>query len=172
MKNKIASFSLLMCFGLLMMGCSTDSSSNCPEDFTGALSSDENEFVGTWALSDIVSQVAVDLTDDGVDNPSTEIFDQLPDCQKDVEYIFGSDRGFTVRQQYNATGCTNKLSLDGTFKYVSSQLSFNNACVVQTITVQVNVDFTEFTVNDNYTFNEVDGSTTSSSVVLTYSKSL
>jgi len=117
MNKTILLLGKLMLVGLLMLGCSTDNGSNCPEALTGELTLDELDFVGTWVFTDLVSEKEVDLTDDNVDNPSTDIFSQLEACDKDVDYVFRSDRTYTVRQEYNAQDCDNKLSFDGTWKY-------------------------------------------------------
>ena len=172
MKNRRVALCKILLVGLLMFGCSTDNGSSCPEPFTGALSFEENAFSGTYVLTDIVSENPKDLTNDGIDNASTEIFAQLPDCKKDVDYEFRADRTFTVRQEYNAENCTNKLSLDGTWKYTLGQLSLINECLLQTVEIEVNNDYTEFTISDIYTFNESTGAISQSRVTLTYTKSL
>ena len=174
MKNTVIASIQLMFLGLLMAGCTSTDGSGCPEALTGELTSMENEFVGNWVLTDMVSEEAVDITTDGVDNPSTDIFSQLPDCQKDVEYVFRNDRTYTVRQEYNAENCTNKLSFDGTWKYINGKLELVNPtiCLSQTLNITVNNDTTVFALVDLVTFNDVSGLTVKSNVTLTYEKIL
>ena len=172
MKNRIVLASKFLIMGFLIVGCSTGSDSNCPEDFVGALSSEEEAIVGTWVLTDIVSEEAKDLTDDDVDNPSTEIFDQLSDCNKDIEYLFNSDRAFTLKQGYNADNCSNKFMLNGSWKYVNGQMSFVQSCNTNSVDIFLNNELTVFTIEDVLTFNEVDGTVSTSNVTLTYTKSL
>lgn len=163
--------SKLMFFGLFMLGCSTNDGLSCPEPFTGELSTVENSFVGTWVFSGMTSEEAIDLVDDGIDFPSTDIFSQLPDCQKDVDYLFNSDRSFTVRQEFNTVGCNNKLSIEGTWKYANEKLTLvtPTLCSSQTLDVTLN-GLTEFTITDVLNINDVSGLTVISNVTLTYTK--
>lgn len=173
MKKTVISISKVVLLCLLILGCSTDNGSSCPEPLTGELSTIENEFVGKWVFSGMTSEEAVDLTEDGVDNPSTEIYSYLPDCQKDVEYFFNSDRSYTVRQEYNAANCTNKLSIEGTWMYTNGNLTFvtPSVCLSQTLNITLN-GATEFTISDTVMFNDVSGLTIRSNVTLTYTKTL
>jgi hypothetical protein len=172
MKKTMLIASSVMMMNLLMVSCNLDDGSSCPEALTGGLSDIETEFVGTWVLTNMVSEEEVDLTDDDVENPSTEIFQQLPDCQKDVVYDFESDRKFTLEQEYNATDCQNKLTFDGTWKLTEGKLTFVSQCTSQTIDIVVNDDSTMFTLEDTYFFNDVNGFVISTSVTLTYEKTL
>jgi hypothetical protein len=164
--------SSVMLMSLLMVSCSLNDGSSCPEALTGELSLTESEFVGTWVLTNMVSEEEVDLTDDDVENPSIEIFQQLPDCQKDVVYDFESDRKFIVKQEYNATDCQNKLTFEGTWKLTDTELTFVSQCSSQAIDVVVNDDSTVFTLEDTYFFNDVYGFVISTTVTLTYEKAL
>ncbi len=159
---------------LLFVSCTlnNESSTNCAQDLTGDLSTTESEFVGSWVLTDLVSDVAIDLTDDGVDNPSTEIFDQLSECSKDLVYDFNSNRSFTVKQEYNAVNCDNKLSIDGTWRLIGAQLTLVSLCQAQQINIQLNNEYTMYTLEDTYNFNDVTGNTINTDVTLTYTKTL
>ena len=154
-----------------MVGCSVDKNT-CQSDFTGALSDAETGLVGTWVLTDMVADKEVDLTDDGVENPSTEIFDQLPDCQKDVEYTFDSDRSYMVRQEYNAMDCTNKQTFNGTWSYSNGQLQVVSDCILQTLNIEISGDATTFTLVQLITFNDVYGYMIKGNTTITYTKVL
>ena len=173
MKKIIISIIKLLFLCVLIVGCNTDDGTNCPEPLTGELTTIENGFVGTWVLSGMESEEAVDLIDDGFDNPINDIFSQLPDCQKDVEYFFRNDRSYTVRQEYNAVNCNNKLSFDGTWKYANENLTLvtTTLCSSQTLDVTLN-GLTEFTITDVLNINDVSGLTVRSNVTLTYTKTL
>ena len=171
MKNRIVLASKILLSSLLIVSCSTNDSSSCEQALTGALSTEESGLVGNWILTNMVSEDPVDITTDGVDNSSTDIFGQLDDCDKDVEYIFENDRNFTLKQQFTAENCPNKSSLNGTWKYANDILSLVSACNLQTITILVDGGFTTFSFEGLYTFLEVDGTVTSSNVTLTYTKS-
>lgn len=170
-KLKLMASSAMM-MGLLMVSCNLDEDTSCPKALTGELSFPESEFVGTWVLTNMVSEEEVDLTDDDVENPSTEIFQQLPDCQKDVVYDFESDRKFTVKQEYNAPDCENKLTFEGTWKLSDTKLTFVSQCSSQAIDIVVNDDSTVFTLEDTYFFNDVYGFVVNTKVTLTYEKTL
>jgi hypothetical protein len=46
--------SSVMLMSLLMVSCSLNEGSSCPEALTGELSLTESEFVGTWVLTNMV----------------------------------------------------------------------------------------------------------------------
>lgn len=167
---KLMASSVLM--SLLMVSCSLNDGTSCPEAITGSLSDLENEFVGTWVFTNMVSEEEVDLTDDDVENPSTEIFPQLEDCQKDVVYVFETDRKFNVKQEYNVPDCENKLTIEGTWKLMNGNLTFVAQCSSQTIDVELNEESTIFTLEDNYSFQDVNGFLIMTNVTFTYEKAL
>jgi hypothetical protein len=162
----------VMMMSVLMVSCSLNDGTSCPEALTGELTLIESEFVGTWVLTNMVSEEEVDLTDDNVENPSTEIFQQLSDCQKDLVFDFGNDRAYTIKQGYSATNCENKQSLDGTWKLIEGKLTLVALCTTQLVDIEFNGDNTIFTREDIYTFQDIYGFTINTNVTSTYEKTL
>lgn len=159
----------LMVFFMALAGCTTDNSVECPEDYTGALVSDEEKMVGEWVLTAIVAETAVDLTDDGEDNPSTDIFDQYSDCQRDGAYTFGEDRVYTFKQGLKAEGCEGTVDLSGTWQLAGSTLGLVGACVEQNLVIELNEDDTEFVFKENFNITDVSGNIVQTEVSFTYS---
>ena len=95
MKNfHLILFSLLT--AVTFVGCNSDSGDiNCVDDFTGALDTSEEDFVGTWSLTAITADQAVDITDDNEDNASQDIYMQYEECQQDAVYNFESGRTYS-----------------------------------------------------------------------------
>jgi len=171
MKKSIVLICSVLVINLLSVGCSSvDGESSCSQDLTGALSTTEADFVGTWTLTGLISEIEVDLTDDNMSNPSTEVFSQLPECQKDVVYIFNSDRTFAIQQAYNVEGCPNKALVEGTWKLSGGQLTLVALCSSPRYNIILNSEFTLFTLEDTYNFNDQTGVIINSDVILTYEK--
>ncbi|MBO0323720.1 DUF5004 domain-containing protein [Muricauda sp. CAU 1633] len=170
MKRMIFSVGTLLLMGGFMVSCSTDDgSSDCPEDFTGALVANEEKLVGEWVLSAIVADEAVDITDDDQENPSTDLFAQYNDCQKDGVYTFNANRTYTFEQGLNGTDCQNRGTFDGTWQLSSNTLSFVDACILQNLTITFNGSETEFTFSDDFNITDVNGTTSEVNVSFTYS---
>lgn len=170
MKRTPILVSITLIFSLLFVGCDLNDESSCPSDLTGGLSAIESDYVGTWKMIDMVSEDVVDLTDDNVDNPSTDIYPQLPECQQDIVYEFKSDRSFSIKQAYNVTGCSNKGLVEGTWKLSGGQLTLVALCISQVYNVDVNAENTQFTLEDKFNFNDVSGVIISSNVIITYER--
>ncbi len=128
MKIKLICTSLL---GLLFLSCfKGDDNNYCADNYTGVLSANENFLVGSWSLTAVESDLAVDITDDNEDNPLKDIFVQSTDCQNDAQYIFGTDRSYDIKQGYIAVDCSQKLTTSGTWKLTGENLSITSACNV------------------------------------------
>lgn len=172
MKKFMLMVSCVIMMNFLLVSCSLDDGAACPQAFTGELSVSESEFVGTWVLTNMVSEDEVDLTDDNVENPSTEIFQQLSDCRQDVVYNFQNDRKYSIKQGFNATNCTNKQSLEGTWKLAGNKLSLVTICTLQTVDILINNEVTVFTYEATFTFQDVKGLNINTTVTSTYEKTL
>ena len=61
--------------------------------------------------------------------------------------------------------------LNGSWKYVNGQMSFVQSCNTNSVDIFLNNELTVFTIEDVLTFNEVDGTVSTSNVTLTYAKS-
>ncbi len=170
MKKSIVFVKIIMITSLLFMGCSNDSGPDCPEALTGTLDATETAFVGDWSFIGMVSEDEIDLTDDNEDNPSTNIYDQFEDCQKDLVYSFSNDRSYTLKQGFVATNCTNKAQLNGTWKLAGGVLNFVANCSTSYLNIEFNNDKTEFTFEETYRFVDVNGQIITSKVTFTYGK--
>ena len=156
---------------LLMLGfwsCNSDDQDNCPEDFTGSLSSGEEVLVGKWQLKAIEADDAVDLTDDDTDNPSTDLFAQYRDCQRDALYTFETDRSYVYEQAQRIEDCVEDRVSDGTWQLESNNLSLVSSCSVQTTALSFTTDFSEFTFSVAFKITEADGNTLDTVVDFTY----
>ncbi|WP_318309116.1 DUF5004 domain-containing protein [Flagellimonas crocea] len=168
MKNKFLSIGVLLLTGIVMFSCSSDDGTQCPPDFTGELSTNEEKLVGEWVLSAIVAGEALDLTDDGVDNPSTNLYGQYTDCQQDAVYTFGSQRTFSYEEGQNAEDCTNKIQTSGTWELSSNTLRLTASCTIQSTTVEFNTEATEFSFAETFNVKDVTGTTTQTTIAFTY----
>lgn len=173
MKKYILLASSIVMINLLVVGCSTSNDTqNCIDALTGDLTFSESSLVGNWALTAMVSEEAIDLTSDGTDNPSTDIFEQFSECDRDVVYSFQNDRKFAFRLGYSSTLCDNKESVDGTWKFDQNQLTLVIGCATQTIIIALNSTFTSFNIEGTYSFQDVNGLNVTTKVTSTYTKSM
>lgn len=171
MKRSFVQASSILLLTFLIMGCDIGDDVQCPSPFTGALSSSETDLVGEWVLSAIVAEDAVDLTNDQVNNPSTDIYAQYTACQKDLVYTFNNDRKYKVEQGLMATNCQNKQVLEGTWRLSNNNLSLIVGCATQGFEIEFGEDDTTFSQEATVRFNNVDGFTITTVVVFTYQKS-
>jgi len=169
MKRVVFSIVTLLMMSAFVVSCSADNDSNCPENFTGALQTNEEKLVGEWVLSAITADEPVDITDDDQDNPSTDLFAQYEECQKDGVYTFNANRSYTFKQGQNGTDCQNKGTFDGTWQLSSNTLSIVDACIVQNFSLTFNGAQTNFTFSDDFIITDVDNNTIEVNVSFTYS---
>ncbi len=172
MKKPLLLVKGLVLVGLLAMGCSdNDNDYQCPEAITGELTETETAFTGTWALTSIVAEDAIDLTDDNEDNPSTDIFSQYTECESDITYSFETDRSYTF--SYGTTvegGCENSNSVSGTWGLTGDSLSLVANCFKQATSIGINAEGTQFTTEAIVEYRDVNGSIVSTTIVSTYEK--
>ena len=169
MKRNVLMFGTIMLFGGLLISCDSNDDVPCPEDFSGALTAEEGQLIGSWALSAIVSDTAIDMTDDGEDNPSTNFFAQYGDCQKDAVYTFGTDRGYTFDQSQNVESCDNQVSLEGTWRLASDQLSLVSGCSLQNINLDLAGNGQSFSFTGDFNVRDVSGTVRPAKITFTYS---
>ena len=155
--------------GGLLMGCNSDNSIDCPEDFTGALAENEQKLTGEWRLSAITADKEIDLTDDNEANPTQDIFLQYSECQRDGVYQFDTNRNFKFDQGQNGTNCANKSSSEGTWRLNAEVLSLVGSCNQQFIGVEFNGDASAFSFSDDFTVNDVSGRSVTAKITFTYS---
>ena len=169
MKHKFLSIGTTLLMGVLFLSCSSDDGNQCPPDFTGDLTAEEEMLVGAWALSAMVATDEFDLTDDGVDNPSTDIYNQYTECQQDAVYTFGAQRTYGYEEGQNAGGCDAQIQIDGTWELVSGTLRLTSSCSIQSTSVEFNGDSTAFTLSQTFNVRDVNGTLSQTSIDFTYS---
>ena len=171
MKKTILLVKSLMLVGILFVSCDNNNGTDCPDALKGELSTTETEFAGTWKLKSIIADEDIDLTDDDVNNPSTDIFAQNSDCQNDLVYNFMTDRDYTLTQGENVTDCDDLESI-GTWAFSGNTLTLVAYCTTQTAQLTISDDDTEFSYSSNLNFKDVNDAIITSSVIFTYEKEL
>jgi len=169
MKRNVLLFGTIVIMGGLLSSCDSNDDVSCPEDFSGALTAEEGQLVGSWALSAIVSDTALDMTDDGEVNPSTDFFAQYGDCQKDAIYTFGTDRSYTFEQSQNTESCDNAITLDGTWRLASNQLSLVSGCSLQNNVLEIAGNGQSLSFSGDFSVRDVNGALTDAKITFTYS---
>lgn len=162
----------LVVLSLLIVSCNTsDDDIQCEEDITGVLSLKETEFVGEWELIAIESFDAVDLTDDDVDNPSTDIFSQYSECERNQIYEFKNDRAFTLKQGYTLPDCNNSSSFKGTWELTDGNTLITVAyCSKQSAPLEFENNDTEFKTERSITIIDINKNSVRTSVTTSYRK--
>ncbi|WP_067029060.1 DUF5004 domain-containing protein [Allomuricauda sp. CP2A] len=169
MKRVIFSIVGLFVMSGLVLSCSSDDGADCPEDFSGALEANEEKLVGQWQLTAILADEAVDITDDDTENPSTNLFAQYNECQKDGVYTFNADRSYIFEQGQNGTNCQNKGTFEGTWQLSSNILGLIFSCNTQNLVVTFNGSDTAFSFSDDFNITDVSGNTIEANITFTYS---
>ena len=172
MKRNAFILGILVVMGGIMFSCNSDNEVDCPEDFTGELTAEEETLVGTWVLTAITADEEIDLTDDDEDNPSTDFYAQYSECQKDASYTFSSDRTYEYEQGQNAEDCQNKGTFEGTWRLASDNLSLVSGCSLQNTDIDFNVDETEFSFTNEFDVRDVGGLVKSVEITFTYTLAL
>ncbi|WP_176328435.1 MULTISPECIES: DUF5004 domain-containing protein [Arenibacter] len=161
---------VVLAMGFNSCDISNDSDFQCPEDFTGALLENENGLVGKWELTGIMADKEVDLTSDGEDNPTKDIYAQYSECEKDTDFVFSSNRGYTNSQGQNADNCTNKVTFSGTWRLTNQALSLVRDCSMENLPLEFNEEKSTFSYKGDYTVTDVHGMKIRTEVTFTYSK--
>src|SRR5690606_14347222 len=170
-KSILVMKSFVLAGALLFVSCNDDDGITCPEAITGELNGAETAFVGTWALSGMIAEDAIDLTDDSEDNPSEDLFVQYSECDRDLVYNFVSDRNYTYKQGSVAEDCNNKLSLVGTWGLTSeNRLMLVANCSSQAVNIEIGESSNEFSYDTNLTFKDATGAIKTTKVTFTYTK--
>ncbi|NKI26504.1 DUF5004 domain-containing protein [Arenibacter sp. 6A1] len=154
----------------LFSSCSTDNTIECPEEFTGPLLENENVLLGTWKLTAITSEKEVDITDDQQDNPNKNIYQQYSACERDASYTFETNRGYKYNQAENTDDCSNKLKINGSWKYTGKVLSLVGNCSSQNVVLEFNEENTAYTFSLNSTVRQPNGEVIQTVVTFTYTK--
>ena len=160
---------LVLAIGVFLLSCTSDNSVDCPEDYSGALIAGEEKMVGEWVLVAITAEDEVDLSDDSEDNPSTDIFAQYSECQRDGAYVFTTNRGYTFKQGLKANNCERTVDLSGTWQLVGSTLSLVGSCNIQNLAIEFNDENSAFIFKENFNITDTNGSSIQTEVSFTYS---
>ncbi|MCG2459405.1 DUF5004 domain-containing protein [Flavobacteriaceae bacterium F89] len=170
MNLRLIFMGLALTTGLLFSGCSDDDD-NCVQDYSGTLTASETLLVGEWNLTAMTSSKAVDLTDDDVENPSTDIYAQYTDCQKDAGYIFSEDRGYTFNQGTKVANCENKSVTNGTWQYTGNQINFVATCTVLSLPITfTNANNSFQSISQKLLIQDVSGQVVEADVTFVYTK--
>jgi hypothetical protein len=178
-KTNLTLVASIILFGLFIQNCSsTDEDPSCPNNYKGELTPSETSLVGIWALTNMISEEAVDITDDNVDNPSTDIFNQLNDCSKDLKYEFKSNRRYTFKKNSVEDSCDDPwfsfafgFNHDGTWKLDENQFYTVDRdalfCIYYTFSFEINNESTEFAIQAIFSFNDFS---VNSDTILTFKR--
>lgn len=159
----------------LVFSCDNDDSDDlvCQEELTGELTEHETAFAGTWVLKSIVADEEIDLTDDETDNPSTDIFAQYDACLQDVVYDFEADRDYSFELGKNVEDCKDQEEIEGFWKLSNENLLTVLAnCVETRISIDINEERTEFSVERTLVFTDVNDEDMTLTITSTYEKTV
>lgn len=167
MTKKILTMAALIA-AFTFTACNKDNDNNCPDDFTGDLTTLEATLVGDWKLVSITATDAVDLTNDNENNPSTDIYSQSSDCAVDVAYTFNNDRTFAFKEGKTVADCQNSSTTGGTWKFEANQLSIITTCYLQSMAINLQADNGVFSITNSILVTEVNGNKVQTNVTYTY----
>lgn len=170
MKKTILLVKSLMLVGLLVVSCDDDNDIECPNALTGELTATETTFSGEWILKAIVAEKEIDLTDNDIDDPSTDIYAQNSSCQNDLVYNFKSDRSYILKQGANVTTDCEDKSSEGTWALDGDILTVVSYCASQKTNLTFSDDNNEFSYVSTLNFKDVDNDIIISEATFTYEK--
>jgi hypothetical protein len=164
---------LIFCLGLLgltFVNCGVNEATiECPPNFTGELLESETKLVGEWIVTGVISDTPVDLTNDEIENPNVNMFDQYSECSRDAIFVFNENRNYLYDVGSKAFGC-NKTSTLGTWKLNSNELLLIFSCSVANYTLVFDDINSQFEYSNNIDIQEVNGLVTSAKVTFTVTK--
>ena len=157
---------------LLFTGCSSDSEISCPEPFTGPLETWEVPLEGRWELTALEGSVEADLTDDDTDNPSTDLFAQVGECERQVSYVFDANRimAYAVGVQTAEDFCEEQTLLQGSWSYKDNRATVVTGCSEFYLDIDLNEDGSSFTITYSENVRNYQGETIPMEVTMTLTK--
>lgn len=171
MKKSILSIkALVVMVALVTFSCSNDDDIQCPEALTGELTATETEFAGTWELTAMLAEDAIDITNDETENPSKDVFAQFTECQRDLVYDFKTDRAYSYKQGSVAEDCQNEQSINGSWSLNDELLTFVASCTTQRVNIDLNKEGDAFTFDSVLSFNVAEGGVKTTKVTFTYER--
>lgn len=156
--------------GILFTSCNSDDDNSCIPDYTGELLAAEEKLVGTWVLTAIVAEDEVDITDDETENPSTNLFAQYSDCEKDAFYTFDADREMNFMVGTTATDCDNETETTGSWKLEGNRISFISTCLEFFMDVAFTGDDSAFSIETEAQITDVEGDQINTTVIYVYTQ--
>lgn len=169
-KLNLITKSLMVLSALFMASCNTDDGIKCPDALVGELSATEASFSGTWVFVGMEADEAIDITDDGIDNPSADIFAQYEECDRDLVYDFMENRSYSSKQGSSFAECQNKQTLTGTWSLVDNSLTFVANCASQYIEIQTGAVQNVFSYESTLNFRDITGAIKTLKITFTYEK--
>ncbi len=164
---KILFLGMLSC---IYCGCEVNGESiECTPQLTGELQENETKLIGEWSLTGLVSDTALDLTTDDVDNPDVDIFGQYSECFRDAFFTFGSDRSYSYEKGARTSDCDDSTT-NGTWRLTNNELTLILSCGQLDYDLSFNEDNSTFVYTNLLSIPDVDGIITTVNVVFTYSK--
>lgn len=154
----------------LLSSCISDNTIECPEAFTGPILENENVLLGTWKLSAITADKEVDITNDKTDNPNTDIYLQYSECQRDAAYTFDATRGYKYSEAENTDDCSNKLKINGSWRYIGKVLTLVGNCSSQNVALEFEEENSAFSFSVSSTVRDANGLAIQTLVKFTYTK--
>ncbi|MDO6758856.1 DUF5004 domain-containing protein [Tamlana sp. 2_MG-2023] len=157
---------------VLTVSCSDDNDDDiCNDPIVGELTEYEADFSGYWTLKSIVVDEEIDLTDDDIDNPSSDVYSQYDECLQDTAYEFSSDRAYSFEQGKNADDCEVQNETNGTWKLGQDNiLTIVSNCLTGNTVLDLNDDLTEFSFKSSLPYEDVNGNKLNLNTVSTYEK--
>ena len=174
MKRKILLVKSLLALSILFVSCDNNNDDiKCPDAITGELTETETSFSGTWILKSVVTEDEIDLTDDDTDNPSTNIYAQFSECERDIVYNFDTTRNYSLKIGKTADNCDTKQEQTGTWQLSSNNnLIFVSNCSQQIIAINFNDENTQFSFEGTYKFLDVDNNIITTKTTYTYENAI
>lgn len=171
MKNKKLLIGILVILNCIIIGCTdVDSESvSCPDNFTGELEDEENKLVGQWTLTGIIADTEIDLSNDYVDNPSTDIYEQYSECYRDALFSFGSNRVYLYEKGSRTSACS-KTTTSGTWTLFDDQLYLIVSCEQLGYSLTFNEEATEFQYSSTLSIQDINAELIETQVTFTYTK--
>lgn len=170
-KSNLIIQSLMVMTAFFMVSCNNDDGINCPADLTGELNATETQFSGTWEFSGMMAEDAIDISDDKIDNPNKNIYEQYTPCARDLVYNFMTDRKYSLKLGSLAADCTDKQELTGTWRLEDGKaLSFVANCSSQTSQITLDETGKTFSYVTTLTVRDVTGFDKATKVTFTYTK--
>lgn len=170
MKTSKKKILLLMVLISIYNGCVPNTESvECTPQLTGELQESETKLVGEWSLTSLVSDTALDLTKDDIDNPDVDIFNQYSECFRDAFFTFKSDRSYAYEKGTRILDCDDSTT-NGTWKLTNNELFLIVSCGQLNYTLSFNDNNSEFVYTNLLEIPDVEGFITKVNVLFTYSR--